>query len=113
MPLSIRLQAGPDVAVMPIDQRSWYPMVSYQLSKQLQVGTYYSYYINKAGDVSLPENYSKDWALSGRYNFNPNFYGKAEVHFLHGTGIGYYSDTNPDGLKPNAVILAGRVGFTF
>ena len=113
MPLNVRLQAGPDFAVIPIDQRSWYPMVSYELSKRLQVGTYYSHYVNKAGDVSLPENYSKDWALSGRYNFNANFYSKAEVHFLHGTGIGYYGGTNPDGLEPDTVMVAGRVGFTF
>jgi hypothetical protein len=96
-----------------MDQRSWYPMVSYQTTKKLQVGTYYSHYINKATNYSLPENYSKDWALSGRYTFNANFYAKVELHFLHGTGIGYYSATNPDGLKPKTTMLASRAGFTF
>ena len=99
--------------MVSIDQRSWDSMVSYQLSKKLQVGTYYSHYINKAADYSQPENYSKDWTVAGRYNFSSNFYGKLEIHFLHGTGIGYYIDTNPDGLKPNSVLLASRVGFTF
>jgi len=113
MPLTVQLQAGPDVAVASIDQRSWYLMISYELTKRLQVGTYYSHFINKAGDASQPESYSKDWALSGRYNFNTNFYGKMEVHFLHGTALGYYTETNPDGLKPNAVMLAARIGFTF
>ena len=113
VPLILSLRAGIESFTVPIDQRSWYPMVSYQLTKRLQVGTYYSHYINKAGDVSQPENQSKDWALSGRYNFNSNFYAKVETHFLHGTGIGYYAGSNPDGLKPKSVLLAARVGFTF
>lgn len=113
VPFILNLQAGTESFTVPIDQRSWYPMVSYQLTKRLQVGTYYSHYLNKAGDVSQPENQSKDWALSGRYDFNSNFYAKVETHFLHGTGIGYYDASNPDGLKPKSVLLAARVGFTF
>jgi len=95
------------------DQRSWYPMVSYQLTKKLQVGTYYSHYVNQAADTSDPQNYSKDWVVSGRYNFNSNFYGKIEGHFLHGTGLGYYPQQNPDGLKPDSRMLAARIGFAF
>lgn len=113
MPYVADMQAGANSFVLPVDQRSWYPMVMYQMTKKLQVGTYYSHAINKASDHSQPENYSKDWAISGRYNFNANFYAKLEVHFLHGTGLGYYSGTNPDGLKPNTAMLASRVGFTF
>ena len=89
VPFVANIQAGSDSLVLAVDQRSWYPMVSYQMTKRLQLGTYYSHYINKAADYSQPENYSKDWAVSGRYNFNANFYAKLEVHFLHGTGIGY------------------------
>jgi len=113
VPITLNLQAGADSGVVSIDQRSWDSMVSYQLSKKLQFGTYYSHYINKAADYSQPENYSKDWTVAGRYNFSSTFYGKLEIHFLHGMGIGYYIDTNPDGLKPNSVLLASRVGFTF
>jgi hypothetical protein len=113
MPMNIIAQAGTVPMAESIDQRSWYPMISYQLLKKLQVGTYYSHYINKAGNTSLPENYAKDWVISGRYNFNANFYGKVEGHFLHGTGIGYYQSVNPDGLKPNTAMLAARIGFAF
>jgi hypothetical protein len=113
MPMTLVAQAGAITTWQAIDQRSWYPMVSYQLTGKLQVGTYYSHYINKASDTSLPENYSKDWVVSGRYNFNPNFYGKIEGHFLHGTAIGYYESVNPDGLKPDTAMLATRIGFTF
>jgi hypothetical protein len=97
----------------PVDQRAWYPMASYSVMKRLQLGGYYSHYVNKAGDRSLPANYSKDWVISGRYDFNDYFYGKLEGHFLHGTGLGYYASTNPDGLKPNSNLLAARIGFSF
>jgi hypothetical protein len=113
VPPLAQLQFGTGALWVPQDQRSWYPMVSYQVTKSLQVGTYYSHAVNKAGDVSQPENHSKDWVISGRYNLNANLYGKIEAHFLHGTEIGYHSGTNPDGLKPNTAMLAARIGFTF
>ena len=98
---------------LSFDQRAWYPMVSYRVMKKLQVGSYYSHYVNKAGATSLPANYSKDWVVSGRYDFNEYFYGKLEGHFLHGTGLGYYASVNPNGLKPNSDMVAARIGFTF
>ena len=107
------LTVGSDVMPIPMDQRAWYVMATYELAKKLQVGTYYSHYVNKSADTSLPENYSIDWVIAGRYNFNQYFYGKVEGHFLHGTGLGYYASTNPDGLKSNSNMLAARVGFTF
>ena len=103
---------GTAIAV-PLDQRAWYPMVSYRVAKKLQVGSYYSHYVNKAGDTSQPANYSKDWVVSGRYDFNEYFYGKLEGHFLHGTGLGYYATDNLNGLKPNSNMLAARIGFSF
>lgn len=112
-PMTIQAELGTVAMAQKSDSRSWYPMVSYQLTKKLQAGTYYSHYINKAADTSLPENHSKDWAISGRYNFNGNFYGKLEGHFLHGTADGYYQTVNPNGLKPNTAMLAARIGFAF
>jgi hypothetical protein len=112
-PLNPTLLFGTMVVPMPLDQRTWYPMVSYQLKPKLQLGTYYSHYQNSGGDTSLPANYSKDWTVAGRYDFNPYFYGKIEGHFLHGTGLGYYTSTNPDGLKPTSKMLAARIGFSF
>ena len=112
-PLNIWLTVGPNAMPYLVDQRAWYPMASYSVMKRLQIGGYYSHYVNKAGDTSLPANYSKDWVISGRYDFNNYFYGKLEGHFLHGTGLGYYTSTNPDGLKPNSNLLAARIGFSF
>lgn len=114
VPVNVLLEAGTTVMAQAIDSRSWYPMISYEVTKKLEVGTYYNHYINKAGGNTFdPADYSKDWVIAGRYNFNSNFYGKLEGHFLHGTGIGYYTSVNPDGLKPNSQMLAARIGFSF
>jgi len=95
------------------DGRSWFAMGSYRLSKKVQVGSYYSHYVNKAADTTQPANYSKDWVVSGRYDFNAYFYCKVEGHFLHGTALGYYTSTNPNGLAPTSKMLAAKIGFSF
>lgn len=51
VPYVATLQAGADSFVRPSDQRSWYPMVSYQMTKKLQLGTYYSHSIEKAAEL--------------------------------------------------------------
>jgi len=112
-PVNPKLIFGTEAFAWPLDQRSWYVMGSYRISDKVQVGSYYSHYVNKAANTSLPENFSKDWVISGRYNFNSYSYAKIEGHFLHGTGLGYYSDTNPAGLHSHSRILAARIGFTF
>jgi len=113
VPLYPVLTIGSVSMLVPLDQRAWYPMVSYQLVRKLQVGTYYSHYVNKAADTTQPANYSKDWVIAARYDFNEYFYGKMEGHFQHGNGLGYYASDNPNGLKPNSNMLAARIGFTF
>ncbi|MGD0790303.1 MAG: hypothetical protein ABR920_00915 [Terriglobales bacterium] len=113
VPLNAILTIGPAVIPVPVDARSWYAMGSYRFSEKLHLGSYYSHLVNKAGDTTQPGNYSKDWVVSGRYDFNAYFYGKIEGHFLHGTGLGYYNSTNPNGLKPNSNMLAARIGFSF
>ncbi len=102
-------------AAIPLfyDERSWFAMGSYRLLKELHVGSYYSHYVNGSFDTTQPANYSKDWVISGRYDFNAYFYGKIEGHFLHGTGLGYYASTNPNGLQPNSNMLAAKIGFSF
>jgi hypothetical protein len=112
-PVNAILTIGPQVIPLPVDQRSWFVMGSYRITERFQAGSYYSHYVNKALDTSLSANYSKDWVVSGRYDFNSYFYGKIEGHFLHGIGLGYYESTNPNGLKPNSNMLAAKIGFTF
>jgi hypothetical protein len=119
MPVGFSLTAntaqGPFTVPDPVDWHSWYVMTSYHVSEKFQAGTYYSHIVDAGGgqDTSLSTNYSKDWAITGRYDFNSHFYAKLEEHFEHGTDVGFYSDTNPNGLKPRSNILAARVGLTF
>jgi hypothetical protein len=95
------------------DLREWYVMTGYQVTKKLQIGTYYSRYENKAADTTIPANYSKDWTVSGRFDFNQYFYAKVEGHFVHGTALDFYTINNPNGYKVNSNLLAAKLGFTF
>jgi hypothetical protein len=113
IPINATLTIGSAVIPFVEDGRSWFAMGSYRLRSNFQVGSYYSHYVNKAGDTTQPANYSKDWVVSGRYDFNAYFYAKIEGHFLHGTALGYYTSTNPNGLAPNSNMLAAKIGFSF
>jgi hypothetical protein len=112
-PANALLTLGPATVPLPQDLRSWFGMGSYRLTKKAQAGGYYSHFVNKALNTTAAANYSKDWVASGRYDFNSYFYAKIEGHFLHGTTIGYYDSTNPNGLKPRSNMLAAKIGFSF
>jgi len=113
IPINAIVTIGPAVIPFVADGRSWFVMGSYRLRNNVQVGSYYSQYVNKAADTTQPANYSKDWVVCTRYDFNPYFYAKIEGHFLHGTALGYYNSTNPNGLAPNSNMLAAKIGFSF
>jgi hypothetical protein len=113
IPINAIITVGATAIPFVADGRSWFAMGSYRLRKKFQVGSYYSHYVNKASDTTQPANYSKDLVLSARYDFNDYFYGKIEGHFLHGTALGYYTSTNPNGLAPNSNMLAAKIGFSF
>jgi hypothetical protein len=113
IPINAIITIGSTVIPFVSDGRSWFAMGSYRLRKNFQVGSYYSHYVNKASDTTQPANYSKDLAVSARYDFNDYFYAKIEGHFLRGTALGYYSDTNPNGLAPISNMLAAKIGFSF
>jgi hypothetical protein len=81
IPINASVTLGSAVIPFVVDGPSWFAMGSYQLRKNVQVGTYYSHYVNKAADTTQPANYSKDWVVSGRYDFNPYFYAKIEGPF--------------------------------
>jgi hypothetical protein len=107
------LTIGQAVIPIPVGARTWYAMGSYRVSKTFQFGSYYSYLADTGLDPNLAANYSKDWVISGRYDFNSYFYAKIEGHFLHGTAHSYYASTNPNGLKDNSNLLAAKIGFSF
>jgi len=113
IPINAMITVGTTVIPFVEDARSWFVMGSYRLRKNFQLGSYYSHYVDKGYDTTQPANYSKDWVLTGRYDFNDYFCSKIEGHFLRGTALGYYNDTNPNGLAPNSNMLAAKIGFTF
>jgi hypothetical protein len=98
--------------VVPEDDRIWYVAATYKLNDKLMVGTYHSSDFDLQDPLG-PSRYQKDWALSGRYDFNPFLYLKAEEHFLEGTHSGYSTSDNPNGLKTNTKMTLIKLGVSF
>lgn len=98
--------------VLPRNRSQWYGMASYKLTSKLTAGTYHSQQFNKAAAFTATR-YSKDWAISGRYDFNQYLYAKAEQHFIKGSDIYYDTDLNPNGIKPTAKLTILKVGVSF
>jgi hypothetical protein len=97
------------------DTRSWYGMASYKLTGKLTAGVYDMQYIDKAvNDVvhTGTNRYSKDWVVSGRYDFNQYLYAKAEEHFIDGTSLGYDVTLNPQ-LQPTSKLTILKMGVSF
>jgi hypothetical protein len=93
------------------DDRSEYGMISYKITPKLSAGVYDSQNSNRQAPLG-PGRYSKDWAISGRYDFNSFLYAKAEQHFIDGTNLGYDMTLNPN-LKPDTRLTALKIGVTF
>jgi hypothetical protein len=89
-------------------------MATYKITDKLTAGVYNSQQSDHSPDVPLgPAKYSKDWTVSGRYDFGQFLYVKAEEHFIDGTRIGYDTTLNPSGLKPNTKLTVLKVGISF
>jgi hypothetical protein len=103
----------PDVSNAPFvyNYHPWYAMASYKLTGKLSAGVYHGEYISRT--ALGPSNYSKDWTISGRYDFNEFLYAKAEEDFIKGTAIGYDITLNPNGLQPNANLTIFKIGVSF
>jgi hypothetical protein len=95
-----------------IDIRPWYAMTSYKVTDKLTAGVYSTQEVNRQSALG-PARYYKDWAISGRYDFNQYLYAKAEQHFVDGTAVGYDTDLNPGGLKPTTKLTVLKIGVSF
>ena len=106
----------PDAAALNstqrVDQRSWYLMASYRLSRKLNVGAYDSQSFDRQMALG-PGRYNKDWTLSARYDFNQFLYAKAEGHFVQGTFLDYDQSMNRNGLQPGSRMMIFKVGVSF
>jgi hypothetical protein len=113
IPVNVTLQfTGLPPSYEYVDFRSWYAMASYKLTSKITAGVYDSQQFNRQAPLG-PARYSKDWTISGRYDFSQYLYAKAEEHILDGTAIGYDTDLNPNGLKPNTKLTILKVGVSF
>jgi len=113
LPVSVTLQfTGLPPTHERIDFQNWYAMASYKLTAKITAGVYHSQQFNRQAPLG-PARYSKDWAISGRYDFSQYLYAKAEEHIIDGTAIGYDTDLNPNGLKPNTKLTILKVGVSF
>ena len=89
-------------------------MASYKVTNKLTTGMYHSEQINRSMPLSAgASRFSKDWAVSGRYDFNQYLYAKAEQHFIDGTDILFDVDMNPGGLKPTTRLTILKMGVSF
>ncbi|MGD0893861.1 MAG: hypothetical protein ABR923_20250 [Terracidiphilus sp.] len=96
-----------------LDYRSWYAMASYKLTGKLTAGLYDTQFIDHQAALG-PARYSKDWVVSGRYDFNQFVYAKAEQHFLDGEAppSGYDITLNTN-LQPSTKLTLLKVGVSF
>jgi hypothetical protein len=104
--------AGAPAPFSQFDDRSLFGMASYKITQKLSAGLYYSQQFNVVAPLG-PPRYSKDWALSARYDFNQYLYVKFEEHFIDGTAIGYDTDLNPNGLKATTRLTILKAGVSF
>jgi hypothetical protein len=109
--LSFSFPQGPTFSV-PVDTRGWYGMATYKITNKLSAGLYVSQLFNRNTSLG-PARFSKDWALSARYDFNQYLYAKAEQHFIDGTAVGYSGADNPSGLKPDTSLTLLKLGVSF
>jgi hypothetical protein len=87
-------------------------MASYKVTAKLTAGVYDSQQVDHQAALG-PARYSKDWTISGRYDFTQFLYAKAEEHIIDGTAVGYDTDLNPNGLQPNTKLTILKIGVSF
>jgi hypothetical protein len=113
------------------DVRGWYVSGTYQLTKRLAIGSYYSRYsitsvnhgplaalVPSETDTNLPANHIYDKVVTARFNPGKFCYVKVEGHFMDGYGAstypdGFYPQLNPQGFKPNTNALVVKTGANF
>lgn len=126
--IATEYQRSPDIVIITvpgvftetgnIDYRSWYGMASYKLTGKLTAGVYDTQFFDHKAALG-PARYSKDWAISGRYDFNQFLYAKAEQHIIDGTAVGYDMDLNPPTaklpteLEPTTKLTILKIGVSF
>jgi hypothetical protein len=103
----------------PLTVRGWFVAGSYRLHPKLEVGSYYSHFINNVSKpVSNPDNHIFDKVVTARVDINQYWHLKVEGHFVDGYGStsyahGFYLRSNPQGFARKTNMLVVRTGLTF
>jgi hypothetical protein len=113
LPVVAKIQLGSyPVVTNHQDSQSWYAMSSFKVTNKFTAGIYQSQSFVRSDPLG-PSRYSKDWALSGRYDFNDFVYAKAEQHFIDGTALLYDTANNTGGLSPDTRLSILKIGVSF
>jgi hypothetical protein len=109
-------------AAFPYNQstEAWYATAAYRVTPKLQVGVYHSnlHIDNPANPLNTASNHIYDEVATGRYDVNSHWEVKAEGHVMDGYGDiysaqGFYSQWNPQGLKPKTNLLVLKASYNF
>ena len=103
---------GTPASALRNDDRSWYAMASYKVTGRLTAGLYDSQNTDHQAPLG-PARYQKEWVYTGRCDFSQFLYLKAEEHFISGTGLGYDTATNPNGLQTDTKLTVLKIGVSF
>lgn len=107
---------------LPYDQstEAWFATAAYRVMPKLQIGVYHSnlHLDNPANPLNTASNHIYDEVGTARYDVNEHWEVKAEGHFMDGYGDvysaqGFYSQWNPNGLKPKTNMIVLKASFNF
>jgi hypothetical protein len=108
---TIQFTGAPVAPATTFDDRALFGMGSYKVTEKFAAGLYYSQIFSMPAALG-PARYSKDWAVSCRYDFGQYIYAKAEQHFIDGTEEDYEAGLNPN-LQPNTRLTILKIGVSF
>jgi hypothetical protein len=100
--------------------KNWFLSIAYRVSKRLELGTYHARFLVDHPDVpsDVYSNHIYDLTVTTRVDITRWWNFKIEGHFIDGYGDvysahGFYTRTNPGGLKPTTNLLVLRSGVNF
>jgi hypothetical protein len=111
---------GPTAYMLNQSTEAWFATAAYHVTPKLQVGVYHSnvHEDNPNNPKNTASNHITDEVGTARYDVNSHWEVKAEGHFMDGYGDiysaqGFYSQWNPQGLKPKTNMLVLKAAFNF
>jgi hypothetical protein len=111
---------GPSAYMLNQNTEAWFASAAYHVTPRLQVGVYHSnvHEDDPNNPKNTASNHITDEVGTARFDVNSHWEVKAEGHFMDGYGDiyaaqGFYSQWNPNGLKPKTNMLVLKASFNF